>query len=746
MALYRLAYPSFEETPITALLVSVTFRRIARFALDFFLSGLSFLLAMILRLGFAAVEKREIAATALVFAGVCGAVYLLTGLSFRSWRFVSLPDVFAMMRDIMIALAVFMVLTSLITQRPVVPRSVPLIACFIMVTMLGGVRVLHRCLVEGNLPFRFKDLLRAEPVRLLTYGANAETDAFVRSLQSEAAHAYEVVGIIDDDRARRDWTIRGVKVLGGSADLPRIVASFATSSINLASLVLPANGLPRRKLRELVDAAGRTGLRAVRLPRPCDLLLKANEAFALEPLEVTDLLGREPVALRLDSIDALIRGKSVVVTGGGGSIGSELCRQLLRRGPARLVIIDHCELNLFNIQRELAGPDREGVVQPILASVRDRERIEAIFAEARVDLVFHAAAYKHVPMVELNPREGILTNVVGTSNVADAAAAVGAAAMIMISTDKAVKPSNTMGLSKRVAEAYCQALDLDCSERGLRTRFMVVRFGNVLGSSGSVVSIFEQQIKRGGPVTITDSAMTRYFMTIPEAVELVLQGSVFGFDRKASLGAIVVLDMGEPVSILELARRMIALAGFVPEKDIAIETVGIRDGEKLNEELFDDNETIETTDIPGLRLARSQVKSLARMRRLRDRILRSRSSDAQSVVPLLREVLSESLQNALPGSTAGLREPNQAVPESKAQIHLQRRRRPYQGPAADRNRPADQIRADVRHAGKRHRLRKLKGGLSASVIGAFPPPAPSHPKSAIPRRRSTRHEAHDRSG
>jgi O-antigen biosynthesis protein WbqV len=401
--------------------------------------------------------------------------------------------------------------------------------------------------------------------------------------------------------------------------------------------------MPRQKLRELVDAATRANLRAVRLPRACDLLRKAGDAFAFEPIEVTDLLGRKPITLRLDSIDALIRNKSVVVTGGGGSIGSELCRHLLKRGPAKLIIVDHSEFNLFNIDRELAAIDRDRVVRSILASVRDRERIQTIFAAERVDLVFHAAAYKHVPLVESNPIEGVLTNVAGTSNVADAAAAVGARAMIMVSTDKAVKPSNTMGLSKRIAEAYCQALDLDGASRGQRTRFLVVRFGNVLGSSGSVVPIFEQQIKKGGPVTVTDPAMTRYFMTIPEAVELVLQGAAFGCDRKSWLGAILVLDMGEPVPIVELARRMISLAGFVPEADIPIEFVGIRVGEKLHEELFDDNETLETTDIPGIRLARSQVKSLSRMRRVRDQILQlSLSGDAHGIVTMLREVLSES--------------------------------------------------------------------------------------------------------
>lgn len=727
MSNFRLLYPSYKNNLIIRLTNSIEIRRVGRIFLDVALSGVSFLIAMMLRLGLSAFEDGQVLLiNLLIFLSVCAAVYLLTGLSLRSWRFVSMPDIFVMMRDIVIAVVIFMNLSFLIARLTAVPRSVPLITCFIMITMLGGMRVLYRCLVEGSLPFGFKYMLRAEPVRLLAYGANAETDAFFRALQAESARSYQAVGIIDDDQASRDRCIRGVKVLGGSRDLPRIVENFAKSSIKLETLVMPANGLPRSKLREIVDAAARAGLRAVRLPRAFDLLQKAGEAFAFEPIEVTDLLGREPVALRLDSIDTLIRGKSVVVTGGGGSIGSELCRHLLMRGPAKLVIIDHSEFNLFNIQRELAAADRDNVVHPILASVRDRGRIQAIFAEARADLVFHAAAYKHVPLVESNPVEGILTNVVGTSNVADAAAAVGVGAMIMVSTDKAVKPSSIMGLSKRVAEAYCQAIDLDCAEHGQRTRFLVVRFGNVLGSSGSVVPVFEQQIKNGGPVTVTDPAMTRYFMTIPEAVELVLQGSAYGSDQKAWLGAILVLDMGEPVSVLELAHRMISLAGFVPGKDIAIEFVGIRDGEKLHEELFDDNERLEITDIPGIRLARSQVESLPRMRQLRNRILRSSSSgDAQAMVALLRKFLSEDAHRAFADVAINLRDPEQAVERLRARNNQQDSRdATANGRQLNETNTPQLIRMRNGTAGRaakyRHQRKLLvKGGAAASVSGVL---------------------------
>jgi O-antigen biosynthesis protein WbqV len=631
----------------SALSSSINIGRLERILLDVAVSGLSFLFAIILRHGWSAfVDGRSLLLDVLVFSSVCAVVYRITGLSLRSWRFVSIPDVFMIMRDILIAIVTFMILSFLITRPTSLVYSVPMIACPIIITTLGGMRVFYRCLIERSLPFAFKEPLRAdlshtEPTSILAYGATTETDAFLRALQSEAVHSYQVVGIIDDDQTRCDWRIRGIKVLGGSADLPRIVKTFADSSIKPTRLTVSASNLPRQKLREIVDAAAGTGLRTVCLPNACDILERANETFAFESIEVTDLLGREPIALQLDTIDALIRGRSVVVTGGGGSIGSRLCRHLLRRGPAKLVIVDHSEFNLFQIERELEAIDRTGVAQPILASIRDRDRIQAIFEKSQVDLVFHAAAYKHVSLVESNPIEGILTNVVGTSNVADAAVAAGAAAMIMVSTDKAVKPSNTMGLSKRIAETYCQALDLDCAGRGQRTRCIVVRFGNVLGSSGSVVPIFEQQIRTGGPVTVTEPGMTRYFMTIEEAVELVLQGAALCVDRMTWVGAILVLDMGEPIRIVDLARRMISLAGYVPNRDIAIEFVGIRDGEKLNEQLFDDNEILERADMPRIRVASSKVRDIHRVRELCNRISATASlDDAKAITTMLREFLS----------------------------------------------------------------------------------------------------------
>ena len=512
---------------------STELKRAIQISADVVLSTISFLCAMIFRCGWSAFDNPEgLVLNTLTFSLICAVVYWKSRVHLRSWRFVSTPDIVRLTKDIVIAVAVFGIL-SVLMPLLYVPRSVPLIACFIMITTMSGMRVFYRSRIEDASSPGSETTSQTNPERILVYGATANTDAFLRSLQVGSGHSFEVAGIIDDDPGSRDRQIQGVKVLGTVADLARIISSFSKDSIALSNLVLPGC-LSHRKLSEIIEGAADTGLRLVRLPQTDDLLKSqwSNGAFNFKPIKVSDLLGREPCNLRLESIDGLIRGKSIAVTGGGGSIGSELCRSLLRRAPAKLVIIDHSEFNLFRITRELAVHNQHGVAEPILASVRDRHKMNTIFKQARVDLVFHAAAYKHVPLVEANPIEGIITNVIGTANVADAAAAAGATAMVMVSTDKAVKPSNVMGLSKRIAERYCQALDLVFSERNQHTRFLIVRFGNVLGSSGSVVPIFEQQIRNGGPVTVTDPAMTRYFMTIPEAVELILQATTCGCERE----------------------------------------------------------------------------------------------------------------------------------------------------------------------------------------------------------------------
>jgi O-antigen biosynthesis protein WbqV len=341
-------------------------------------------------------------------------------------------------------------------------------------------------------------------------------------------------------------------------------------------------------------------------------LAELNTALAaasslVRPVAVEDLLGRPEIVLQQDKIAALVAGRRVIVTGAGGSIGSELVRQIAALQPRKLVLVDNGEFNLYTIDHEIRAQHPAIQVHTILADVRDRTRVDSIFITEQPDVVFHAAALKHVPLVEANIREAVLTNVQGSKNVADAARQVQAQALVMISSDKAINPTNIMGATKRIAEAYCQTLDL---MPGTSTRFMTVRFGNVLGSSGSVVPLFQKQLERGGPLTVTHPDVTRYFMTVREAVALVLQASAHGLGSGSDRGKIFVLDMGQPVKIVDLARQMIRLAGFRPDEDIKIAFTGLRPGEKLYEELFGIEEMVQA-GVDGVLVAAPPVLDAA---------------------------------------------------------------------------------------------------------------------------------------
>jgi O-antigen biosynthesis protein WbqV len=373
-------------------------------------------------------------------------------------------------------------------------------------------------------------------------------------------------------------------------------------------------------VRGLVELAGRLALPLSRLPDPRRLEQAGASKSAIRPIEVEDLLGRPQRVLDRSGLERMVAGRRVLVTGAGGTIGGELVRQLAALGPAHLALLDNSEYQLYLIDLETAERWPALARSAILGDVRDRIRVEQILARERPDIVFHAAAFKHLPLVEMNPNEGVLTNVAGTRVVADAAAAAGVAAMVLISTDKAVNPTSVMGASKRLAESYCQALDVAALGRG-GTRFVTVRFGNVLGSTGSVVPLFQRQIAAGGPVTVSDAEVTRYFMTVREAVELVLQSCELALSRpKDEPGAIHVLEMGLPVKILDLAHQMIRLAGLRPGEDIKIAISGLKPGEKLHEELFHDQEDLMATERPGIMIARPRTVDLAILARALDEI------------------------------------------------------------------------------------------------------------------------------
>jgi FlaA1/EpsC-like NDP-sugar epimerase len=420
----------------------------------------------------------------------------------------------------------------------------------------------------------------------LIIGAGRAGNMLIRDLLEHGP--FTPVGLVDDHPAKQGTDLYGVRVLGKVVDLPRLIQSH---NIKVVLIAMPSAS--RSVMDEIVKICAERKVICRTLPSLLELADGRVEVSRLRPVTVEDLLGREPVKLDNKSINAYIAGKCIAVTGGGGSIGSELCRQIMLHKPGKLLIIDSSEYNLYSIDMELRDKFPDADIKPLLIDIRIQESIEKAFSTYRPEVVFHAAAYKHVPMVEENIIEGIRNNVLGTKTVADAAVKSGVLTFVQVSTDKTVNPTSVMGATKRVAEVCCQALNTQ-----VETHFITTRFGNVLGSTGSVVPLFKKQIQRGGPVTVTHVDITRYFMTIPEAASLILQAGAMGHG-----GEIFVLDMGQPVKILDLAENMIRLCGLEPEVDIDIEITGLRPGEKLHEELFYDKEALLGTGHPKLMLA-----------------------------------------------------------------------------------------------------------------------------------------------
>jgi FlaA1/EpsC-like NDP-sugar epimerase len=511
------------------------------------------------------------------------AIFWLAGLYRGIWRYSSLHDLQRILLSV--AAAALLVMAGMyVTQIAVVPRSVLILYPMLLVGLMSGSRLLYRVWKERSL----YGGTRGTQKPVLVIGAGDAAADLLRELARSAD--WHVVGLLDDSRAKLGLQINGVRVLGGIEQ----VGSIATSmEVSHAIVAMPgATAATRRRAMELAAAADLTVLT---VPAFSDLLSGKFAISQVRAVELEDLLGRDRIELDEAGLHRLLEDKTVLVTGAGGSIGSELCRQIMRFRPRKLVFIEQSEFALYSIEQEFVGQP----VSCVMGDVKDVARMAAVFAEYRPDVVFHAAAYKHVPLMEAaNAWEAVKNNVQGTLNVARAALACGSGEFVLISTDKAVNPTNVMGASKRLAEMACQAVQA----QGSATRFVMVRFGNVLGSSGSVIPRFREQIARGGPVTVTHPEIIRYFMLIPEAAQLVLQAGLMAA-REDEGGRIFVLDMGEPVKIVDLARDMIRLSGFTDD-EIKIEFTGLRPGEKLFEELLADGESTLPTPHPKLRIAK----------------------------------------------------------------------------------------------------------------------------------------------
>ncbi len=539
-------------------------------------------------------------------------VLLAAGLPFRLslqyWRFAGASDLLGVAAASIAAAALFPVALHA-AGLPLPSPSFPAIHALVLAALLSAPRLLYRLTRETPAP-----AAAAQPVLLV--GAGEGADLFIRALASDRAARLRVVGLLSLGRAQTGRRIGGHPILGGLDEAREVLARLRAEGQAPASLVVTEPDLAGDRLAALMEAADEAGARVARAPRPTALDAAHQEGrgatLELRPVALEDLLNRAQVPLDREGMARLVQGRRVLVTGAGGSIGSELARQVAGLGPCVLVLLDASEFALWQIDVELAEQAAEVPREAVVADVRDEARIRAVMERVRPDLVFHAAALKHVPIVEANAAEGLLTNALGTRNVADAARATGTHAMVLISTDKAVNPTSVMGASKRLAEMYCQALDIRSRSARSGTRFITVRFGNVLGSTGSVVPLFQRQLARGGPLTVTHPDMQRYFMTVREAVGLVLQASVAGStgDTGAN-GGIFVLDMGPPVKILDLARQMIRLAGLRPDIDVPIRFTGLRPGEKLFEEIFHGQEPPAATGIPGLLMATPRTADAA---------------------------------------------------------------------------------------------------------------------------------------
>jgi len=503
------------------------------------------------------------------------------------WRYVGLRDLLSVIAASYVSFVLFMVLYfagefAHLWARgvPVRPQLVFILDWGLTIALVCGARVAVRLYRE-----EFRPIASGGPARVLIIGAGDAGEMTVREILRMPVERHRVVGFLDDDPSLRRARIHGVDVLGTTDEVGEICANHDIDEILIA---IP--DADRKELRKVVKACQGAAVRFRMVPGPDELIRGDVAIHQLREVDIGDLLGREEVALDAQTIALYLESKRVMVTGAGGSIGSELCRQILRFGPKRLVLIEQAENNLFETERELRERHPDAELRSYIADVCDVHRVEQIFAAEAPEAVFHAAAHKHVPLMEQNPGEAVKNNILGTQSLAEAALARGCQKFVLISTDKAVNPSSVMGCTKRVAEMYIQQLGPDGP-----TQFVTVRFGNVLGSSGSVLPIFQRQIAAGGPVTVTHPEMVRYFMTIPEAAQLTLQAGAIG-----NGGEIFLLDMGEPVKILDLARELITLNGLRPDEDIDITFTGIRPGEKLFEELSIRGEDIAPTPHPKI--------------------------------------------------------------------------------------------------------------------------------------------------
>jgi FlaA1/EpsC-like NDP-sugar epimerase len=576
--------------------IPVNRHRIWQLLADAVLIALAWWLAFWLRFdkGVPAPYHRLMVDTILVVIAIKLTVFIVFGFYNRWWRYVSTRDMWGAARGVTVACVVADLVIYF--AHPVkgfpLPRSVAVIDWLLLMAFVAGTRLIARSMIER--PGAASLIARGKEVIIV--GAGDAAQLVIREMLKAPTLGYTPIGLIDDDPRKKNLRLHGVRVLGTTNELRRILRDNTPDEVLIA--IPSASGGTRQRVVEIAQDAG---VPVKTLPGLYELISgDLNLTGQIRPVQVEDVLGREPVEVDVRSIAQYLAGETVLVSGSGGSIGAELCRQIARVAPARLILVDQSESGLFDIERELLDDRGFSAVAPVLGDCGDRAKMSQVFERYRPTVVFHAAAYKHVALLEANPLEAVRNNTLATRVLADVAVEYGTRRFVLVSTDKAANPKNLLGQSKALCEWIVEAYG---HREEIKTRFVAVRFGNVLNSSGSVIPIFRRQIAKGGPVTVTHPEMTRFFMTIPEAVSLIVQAGAIG-----GRGQVYVLDMGEPVKILDVARNMIRLSGKAPDRDIPIAFVGVRPGEKLHEELWTEGETVGPTSHPKiLRAARPPI-------------------------------------------------------------------------------------------------------------------------------------------
>ncbi|MBH71870.1 MAG: nucleotide sugar dehydratase [Pelagibacteraceae bacterium] len=576
---------------------------------DIVVTAICFNLSIFLRLGS---EFNSLPNTLIIYGTalitIIGAiVYRTTGLYKGIWRYASINDLINIIKATSMTIAAFLILMFAITRLENFPRSVLFINWFVLIISLSGSRAIYRLYKDKK--FFLKDISNNEnSIPVLLIGATDRAELFIREMNRNNNPTHKIVGILDLNKNKIGRFIRGIEILGTVSEISKVINNLEKENKKNRpqKIIISNNDIEGNIIRDLLTFTDKTGISLARLPKITDLESDINnEKLKVKPVDVFDLLSRPQALLDRNAMKKFINNKKILVSGAGGTIGSELVEQIINYDPKEIILLDNSEFLLYKIEKKVEERNKNIKINSVLADIKNKKRIDNIFNESRPEIIFHAAALKHVPIVEKNPLEGVLTNILGTINIAESCKKYNAAEMVLISTDKAVNPFSVMGVTKRISEKYCQSIS-----NTSKTNFKIVRFGNVLGSTGSVVPLFQKQLEKGGPLTVTHPKMKRYFMTVREAVELVIQSATLDNNKK---GEIHVLEMGQPIAITEIAEQLIRLAGLRPNKDILIKYTGLRPGEKIQEELHYKNEKFIKTKNKSIFIVKPKIESYIKL-------------------------------------------------------------------------------------------------------------------------------------